>query len=269
MLENLFAVSLSTTLPILLLYLISPILNRKYFSKLKYWIWLIISIRLMIPFRFDTERTFVKLPSIPSYQINVGDSNTYTETEKSAVPAELNKSQNQQIYFSEQNKIKSISLDELILYIWITGAMIFSMYHIATYIIFKRRIKNQCRLDYVYNTLHVYRCKDIKSPMLIGFLKPRILLPDINYNPAEYDIILKHEYIHYRRKDLWYKLILMIATALHWFNPTIYIMLKSAGRDLEYSCDDEVIKNSDLEYKKTYSLTILKTMKKHGGNEND
>ena len=42
----------------------------------------------------------------------------------------------------------------------------------------------------------------------------------------------------------------------------MYIMVKQANRDLEYSCDDLVIKNSDMNFRKEYSLIILKAMKK-------
>jgi beta-lactamase regulating signal transducer with metallopeptidase domain len=39
-------------------------------------------------------------------------------------------------------------------------------------------------------------------------------------------------------------------------------MVKAANRDLEYSCDDVVVKNSDMNFRKEYSLAILKAMQK-------
>ncbi len=39
-------------------------------------------------------------------------------------------------------------------------------------------------------------------------------------------------------------------------------MVRQANRDLEYSCDDAVVGNEDMEYRKAYSKTILKSMKK-------
>ena len=35
---------------------------------------------------------------------------------------------------------------------------------------------------------------------------------------------------------------------------------RAANRDLEYSCDDVVIKNADINDRKIYSMTILKAM---------
>jgi len=43
-------------------------------------------------------------------------------------------------------------------------------------------------------------------------------------------------------------------------NPLVYLMVKAANRDLEYSCDDSVVQNSGLEFRKEYALAILKAM---------
>ena len=87
-----------------------------------------------------------------------------------------------------------------------------------------------------------------------------VILPDIKYSDSELKVILKHEFMHYKRRDLWYKLLLIIANGMHWFNPIVYFMVRKANRDLEYSCDDDVVKNENMEYRKDYSMTILKSM---------
>lgn len=53
--------------------------------------------------------------------------------------------------------------------------------------------------------------------------------------------ILKHELIHYKQKDLWYKLLLLMAQVIHWFNPLVYIMVEQAEQDLEARCDLKVV----------------------------
>jgi len=68
--------------------------------------------------------------------------------------------------------------------------------------------------------------------------------------------------VHYKRHDLWYKLLLIIANGMHWFNPIVYIMVKKANRDLEHACDDDVVKNEELEYRKDYSRVILESMER-------
>ena len=48
-----FEVSLSTTLIVLLLILTAPLLNKRYLAKWKYWIWLFLAVRLILPVNGD------------------------------------------------------------------------------------------------------------------------------------------------------------------------------------------------------------------------
>ena len=41
-------------------------------------------------------------------------------------------------------------------------------------------------------------------------------------------------------------------------------MVNRAERDLEYCCDYMVVKNKDIEYRKKYSMTILKHTRNKG-----
>ena len=76
-------------------------------------------------------------------------------------------------------------------------------------------------------------CRKIHSPMITGLFRPTLLLPHEDYEKADLEVILKHELIHFRRNDLWFKLLLILANALHWFNPFIYVMVREANRDIE------------------------------------
>lgn len=93
--------------------------------------------------------------------------------------------------------------------------------------------------------------------MLFGMVRPTILLPDLDYPQNDLDMIIAHETVHYQRKDIWYKLVLLLATAIHWFNPVVYWMAYYANKDLEFSCDEIVVQNRDMDYKKAYSQSIL------------
>ena len=100
-------------------------------------------------------------------------------------------------------------------------------------------------------------CPFVASPMLAGFVRPRILLPETEFAPGELRLILKHELVHYRRKDVLYRFLLMVATAMHWFNPVVHLVAKSIDTGCEVSCDDEVVRGTDMETRKYYGTTIL------------
>lgn len=108
-------------------------------------------------------------------------------------------------------------------------------------------------------------CREVEIPILIRFVKPRILLPMKEYTEEKLEMIILHEDAHKRRGDLWYKLILLLARSVHWFNPAVWVMVRTAKRDLEYSCDFAVCGKRDMEFRKKYSRTILKSVKKEEG----
>lgn len=269
MLKNIFAISLSMSAVILLLLIVSPLLNKRYSAKWRYFIWLIIAIRLIIPVR-------IELPEAP---VNISVPNQTVVFRQEGVPIMV--TDDSYTHKANASPVSAdyapvITLQELLAVVWGTGAVGFFLYHIINYIIFKKKIKPYCKkvnievLDDVLKDMklkvkpQLIECSKIASPMMIGFLKPMILLPDNDYSNNELYVVLKHELTHIRRGDIWYKLLLIAANSIHWFNPLVYLMVKAANRDLEYSCDDVVVKNSDMNFRKEYSLTILKAMQKSG-----
>lgn len=106
---------------------------------------------------------------------------------------------------------------------------------------------------------------EAQGPMLIGFMKPMIILPERSYSQQELLLILRHELVHHRQHDLWYKLVLLAANAVHWFNPLVYLLIGQANRDVEQVCDEKVVANQDMAYRKAYSMTILQAMSNNRG----
>jgi len=79
----------------------------------------------------------------------------------------------------------------------------------------------------------------------------------------ELRFILKHELVHYKRKDLYYKFLVLIATAIHWFNPFIYLIERAINAQCELSCDAEVILGADADTRQHYSEAIIGVVKYH------
>ncbi len=254
--ENLFIISLTTSVIILLMLVISPLTDKRYCAHWRYVLWLILALRLVIPIRFEFEKAPITVTPPPA------EATIVFRTQ--GVPLEYfpDNGYIEKGYASESSADYSpiITLNELIFFTWFCGTLLFIFYHLGVYFSFRIRIKPYLDEDIP----GVYICSKISSPMMLGFFKPIILLPQINYSNEEKSIILKHELTHKKRGDIWYKLLLVIANAVHWFNPIVYIMVHRANRDLEYSCDDLVISGMDTDYKKNYALTILKSIR---GNE--
>lgn len=105
-------------------------------------------------------------------------------------------------------------------------------------------------------------CPGISSPMLIGFIRPAILLPESAIPADELALIIRHELVHYKRKDVWYKALVLLAAALHWFNPFIHLVAREIAVQCEISCDDEVVKHSDANGRQKYVEAILGIIRK-------
>ena len=74
-------------------------------------------------------------------------------------------------------------------------------------------------------------CALLSAPVLVGLARPRILLPE-GLTGEKRAYALAHEAAHAKRRDLWYKALLLWVCALHWFNPLVWALppLGGAGR---------------------------------------
>jgi bla regulator protein BlaR1 len=85
----------------------------------------------------------------------------------------------------------------------------------------------------------------IQAPVVIGYLKPVILLPLgmlSGLSTAQLESIFLHELIHIRRGDYIVNLIQTFLEALFFFNPFMWIISGIIRREREHCCDDAVIK---------------------------
>ena len=108
-------------------------------------------------------------------------------------------------------------------------------------------------------------CAAVDSPMAVGVLQPRLLLPRGDYGEEELTFILRHELTHIRRRDLWYKLVLLLAQTVHWFNPLVWLMVRQAEADIELTCDDAVMAGRDGGDRRAYSEALLKSLHRQKG----
>ena len=272
---DILLISASVSAAIVIMLILTPLLKRRYSAKWRYVVWLLLAIRLVIPFRFELPIIPVRMPIadiITEARINRGaDLQEPSETIPEQTITGASSTEDNQ-YLPEESDSISVQVPEIPTYInyqalafiiWAAGAAGFFLWHVIAYAVFLRKIRPYC----VRVKRRIYRCSRLESPIMTGFFRPRILIPDISYTEKELEIIIKHEMTHYKRHDMWYKLLLLAANAMHWFNPLVYIMVKCADRDLEYSCDDIVVKGEDAEFRKLYSKVILKTIGVQIGND--
>ncbi len=141
--------------------------------------------------------------------------------------------------------------------LWAAGVTALLVWQVICYRSFCRNVEKTKSFLTKKEHLFVYTSPVISAPMLVGIRKPQILLPCREYSREQLEFILQHEFIHYRRKDLWVKLLLTAAGTVHWFNPLVRLMIRQASKDMELLCDSDVVKDFTKEEKKRYGKTLL------------
>ena len=161
----------------------------------------------------------------------------------------------------------------VILLVWLAGAAVFAVAQGSKYFSFRRFVKRWGEeevspevlelLRYEMEALgirkhiRVCRLKGINAPMLVGIFSPVILLNHGLYGAEDLSFVFRHELIHYKRRDLWYKLALLAIRAVYWFNPAVHLMAKQANKDIEIICDMLTVRGMDIDSRKRYSELIL------------
>jgi len=159
--------------------------------------------------------------------------------------------------------------------IWITGVVVCAIYQSGKYIYMKRKIISYSRSIsdesvlkqyeavksglFIDNDIPLIVSAKVSSPMLLGIIKPCIVLPRHMFSDEETEMVLRHELMHYKSKDSFKKLFFAVVAVLQWFNPFIWLLMKEVCRSLECICDEKVTKNADSQYKKNYCYMLLKT----------
>lgn len=125
-----------------------------------------------------------------------------------------------------------------------------------------------CALYGQKKPLPLYVNRLVTSPMLLGMLRPVIVLPGIEPDPARMRHILAHEITHHRRRDILFKWFLQTVCCLHWFNPMIYLVRNEIRIACELSCDEAVLRHIGAAHRLGYGDTLLAVLA-HGGRHGD
>lgn len=99
----------------------------------------------------------------------------------------------------------------------------------------------------------------ISTPLTFGIFSPKIIFPKILRlsDNEEMKYVLTHEMIHIKRFDNLWKIMVLVAVSIHWFNPLVWIMYILFNRDIELSCDEKVITLWGETTKKEYAMALV------------
>lgn len=297
---SLWNVSVQCSVGILLIFAVSPLLQKKHTVFWRYCLWIALAVRLVFPFDISLPAIAVEIPLFLNETgeqsvllegfgkggheetLNPGEEKTTNQKQQEESQIDIaphraqtsdvlkkpvrtgNVTENSEQSFGVQRTStvphKAAYLQQayrLAAIVWATGAAAFFLWQVICYIMFCQSIEKTKQYVVKRESLTVCRSPIVGVPMLIGFWKPQIILADRDYTKTQLDFILSHEMAHYKRKDLWAKLLFAAAKTVHWFNPFIYWMQRQAAADIELLCDSDVVKIFSKEEKKQYGQALL------------
>lgn len=290
--QSVWEMSLFAIPVILVLALCSKFLGKRYGAKWRYLLWLVVAVRLCIPVQLSLPDFMMGMRmEVPSVQNAAREmlaerTELYVIEETTMEPVSVDT-----ILAEDGAQPPAVNLDANSSYqnpvdfflaypdmLWMLGVLLFLGWQGWKYFSFKKMLQRNRRkvldaavLD-IYYTLcknmgistrpEIYFCGGLPSPLCVGFFKPAIYINSEDREEGDLRLILQHELTHCKREDLWYKGILMLARAMHFFNPFVHWMAKLAEKDMELSCDLAVMENCNMEEREAYSMAILRTVKK-------
>ena len=273
----LLSLSVSGALLLLLILGLKPLYKNKFSKRWQYYIWIVVALRFLLPFtpdttiigslfeKFDTTAITNEIPTTPNVPVPADTGNSKAE------PIQTNRE------ITTAAMREPVDKYVCLFFIWSALALVLFVRKVTVYQGFIQYIKagnkevsdikilnllSDCEEKLNIKTRVELSCNPlIASPMLIGFFRPRIILPVGEWEDKELSYIFVHELIHYKQRDMFYKWLIQIVVCVHWFNPFVYLLEKEVNKSCELSCDEKVISILNEKAKREYGDTLISFLK--------
>jgi len=205
------------------------------------WLWLFAGLRLLAPLHIQSAAS-----RVPAGLVDL------VQRVYAAPPAPPGPAAEPGVRFAYDLAMLLVDNAALLSRIWLAGFAAMLLYGVGSYLLLLRRMRCATPAEY-----GVYECDACASPFILGFLRPRVILP-YGVEVPERELILHHERRHIRQLDHLKKPLAWFILSLHWFNPLVWIAFSGFCYDMEVACDDFCIQDLSPNERKTYAETLLR-----------
>ena len=250
--ERLLNMSVTGSIVIAVVLLVRLCLKRapKIYS---YLLWSVVLFRLLCPVSFSGNVSV--LEPVPGSRVDPVGTVSYQPVQwaaQSVVQPRVEAAPANPEWQQTEQPPKPTSPMAVAAWVWLVGAAGMAGYSLVQYGLLRRRLAEAVCLEG-----NVYLSDRIFSPFVIGLFCPKIYLPS-GTPEGERPFILSHERHHIRRGDPMWKLLGYLALCLHWFNPFVWLAFCLAGKDMEMSCDEAVIRGLGEAVRADYAQALLR-----------
>ena len=258
-----------------ILLLVKRIFKNSLSSRMQYNLWFLLLGLLAVPF---IPFRFIGLPQIFSWLGSLrsspssGAGTNITGTAEAVTTGNTNWMNN--FTLSVNSETPSIA-GYILLGIWIVGILAMIILVIKSSLRLRsleksalplqnqevRRLYHRCLEEMgIHRDIPVYSTAFLKSPIIVGLLKPCIYLPIhliSDYDESDMRYMLLHELQHYKHHDAIANYLMNLAGVVYWFNPLVLYALKEMRNDREVACDTSVLKMLEEDAYADYGNTLI------------
>ena len=258
-----------------ILLLVKRIFKNSLSSRMQYNLWFLLLGLLAVPF---IPFRFIGLPQIFSWLGSLrsspssGAGTNITGTAEAVTTGNTNWMNN--FTLSVNSETPSIA-GYILLGIWIVGILAMIILVIKSSLRLRsleksalplqnqevRRLYHRCLEEMgIHRDIPVYSTAFLKSPIIVGLLKPCIYLPIhliSDYDESDMRYMLLHELQHYKHHDAIANYLMNLAGVVYWFNPLVLYALKEMRNDREVACDTSVLKMLEEDAYEDYGNTLI------------
>lgn len=249
-----------------LLFLLKPLMRGRVSRRVQYYLWLLVLLRLCVPMGLTLPLPSGS-PAVPEPIPIAAEDFTQAPAVQTPEPQAAVRPQTPPAG-SALAEERGISPDTAFFLLWAAGAAGFAGWYIAGYGTLCRRVRTGAsapRREAVdllremdpSGKVRLVESSAVDTPLLLGVVRPAIVLPSRYADPGQLRDIFAHELTHVRRHDLLYKWFAAFAASVHWFNPLLFFVRREVGRACELACDEAVIRTLDASDRRHYGETLL------------
>lgn len=244
---NILHMSLTGSI-VILVVLLARMIMKKMPKKYMYLLWGIVGFRLLCPVALESSISIFNIKPIrnsvehvknlPLIQYGNGPRNV-SETVRDVSQTVMN------------NRTGVNYVPIVLTAIWAAIAIGIVIYIIHQYVTVRTALRDVKQI-----APGLYSGHEIDSPFVMGIIRPRIYMP-AGLSRDELDYLILHEKTHIRRGDVFFKTLGLAVVVIHWFNPLVWIAYSMFVRDMEMSCDEEVIARLGEDVKVDYTMSLV------------
>ena len=252
--EDLFihALNISITASFLVLAII---LYRLFAKKAPRWVsvllWGLVGLRLLLPFSIESALSLIPskntIPTTITHDRYPALDTGFGSIDEIVNPVLSGSMEARPEYSANPMQVWMTVLG----WIWICVMLCMLLYMAASFIYI--RIKTRVRVE---REDHIYLCDYVKTPFILGIIRPRIYIPS-DISDTDYSLVVAHEKAHIKRLDHIWKPLGFLLLSIYWFNPLLWVAYVLLCRDIESACDEKVISDLDDNEKADYSEALL------------